>query len=1121
MAVDPMGGSGVVTGQGSPVDTREAELRRLEEEMRRLQLEMERARREAEQARTEAEVRAARAAEESLRSQLNALSSKIGAFEAGRAGTVGVGEKNRVIDLKDAIAAGRTSVTATLQKLDQTVVVATPRTTGNRIFDDEILAAASVPPGTPVQTYRLDPDGRLVPDTASSAVPPQMQQQLEQQYDQLSPADKERITRAEFVTQGAEDYQVAFDAHAQAVRDIDARIAAAMDDAGPNSNEVRMLRAQRERLIESQVQAAVQDHHTTRDAAGLAAEYTADPARWAEVAPQMGLDPASPPDPDAIKQFLQAGQKIDANARIAGQIAMNNLPAGASAADREAARVGAETGSRLEAMVAQGLVEVPGDADPEAWVAAQVQLAAATEAERQRALAAGVDPNLAVQKSDKLFEMQLDAALQSGAVRLEGATPEQVAEWKDREVSRFREAVALANQSGLSLPEARERIRLAYAVQDQRIDAQLQINAMVEVYNASTSAVQRGGEFLLGSAAGDGMNNLEWAQQEVGTIETLEREYQAMLLDTSQPLDAARRAELDARRAEIDRRIAAVREHAGADFQSSHDRAYYMSFVETALFTVVYTGSAALGPLGLVTGGITKAFLQDLPNGQIRNDGDWLETAGDLATSGVLGAGEVGMNMIPGAQGWSGVVLDMAANGGFSAVNNLVTQTRAENPEGIDWQQVAYAGAMGAGGSALGSAARMPLGRFGGEAGQQIGRFEAGLFDAATAFSVGSMMDAAGQYTATGQVDFQHALDAGMHGVVETVTTVPSGTPELQPLDASGEVPALSTVPVADAPGDAPTVRADDALPADAPAFTMPDLPQGIVSPQGIAALDQLFDAGGTPTFNQAVRWRDDIGAALDTRVLSPEVRARLQAEHTRLDAVIADYRASGASGPIESPFNPLSSVERAHEAGIQTGIDQQVAAGQWPNGVDPAYLARRQREGLADIDPLSVLPTEDQAIPVDAANVQDYLTRRTWDQYLDFAGIYQVPAVHGNELGVVGQARPDAGGAMQFTPLEMDTYLAAIDMDPRLQSQDLIFSVSCYASVQPEGGSSIAQAVAQHTQKPVLSSMEPVSMSTRPDGVRVWASDGPWTLTYPDGRVETLTKAQVDHYPFVEWRTW
>src|SRR5262249_37656694 len=213
-------------------------------------------------------------------------------------------------------------------------------------------------------------------------------------------------------------------------------------------------------------------------------------------------------------------------------------------------------------------------------------------------------------------------------------------------------------------------------------------------------------------------------------------------------------------------------------------------------------------------------------------------------------------------------------------------------------------------------------------------------------------------------------------------------------------------------------------------------------------------------------------------------------------------------------------SVERAHEAGIQTGIDQQVAAGRWPNGIDPVSLARRQREGLADIDPRSVLPAEDQAIPVDTANVHDYLTRRTWDQYLDLAGIYQVRAVHGNELGMVGQARPDAGGAMQFTPLKMDTYLAAIDVDPRLQGQDLIFSVSCYASVPPEGGSSIAQAVAQHTQKPVLSSMEPVSLSTRPDGVRVWASDGPWTLTYPDGRVETLMRAQVDHYPFVKWRT-
>src|SRR5262249_51739502 len=219
-----------------------------------------------------------------------------------------------------------------------------------------------------------------------------------------------------------------------------------------------------------------------------------------------------------------------------------------------------------------------------------------------------------------------------------------------------------------------------------------------------------------------------------------------------------------------------------------------------------------------------------------------LETIGDLTVSAGLGVGQVALNRIPG----SAVGLNIAASGAYGVVETVAYQLRDDKP-GVDWQQAAFAGTANAGGAVLGHVMGLPAGRF-----PNAGAAESQFFQAAVAASSGSTMDAATQYATTGQVDPLQALAAAGHGVVGSFTGISAPRPE--PLPAPPAEPA-----------DAPGVRADGVSPVGAPPFAMPDLPEGIVSPRGMAALEQLFGSGATPTFNQAVRWRDDIGAALET----------------------------------------------------------------------------------------------------------------------------------------------------------------------------------------------------------------------------------------------------------------
>jgi hypothetical protein len=181
--MDAVEGSGSSSGVSQGEKSREAEMRRLEEELRRIRREIEAAQRRAEQARTEAAIREARAREQQLRKDLDQLSAAASRFESQRPpGTPSVGEKNRLLELRDGISSAATASQSALRALDRISVVAPPVTT-NRTFLDEIAAAeaetaALAAPKPSGPTYAVDPSGNLVespvptaPTTVAPAVP--------------------------------------------------------------------------------------------------------------------------------------------------------------------------------------------------------------------------------------------------------------------------------------------------------------------------------------------------------------------------------------------------------------------------------------------------------------------------------------------------------------------------------------------------------------------------------------------------------------------------------------------------------------------------------------------------------------------------------------------------------------------------------------------------------------------------------------------------------------------------------------------------------------------------------------------------------------------------------------
>jgi len=663
----------------------------------------------------------------------------------------------------------------------------------NRFTKDDVYT----PPASAASdagTYRVDPNGQLVADAsptttsgpvrddwyndpsfnqpaATSTTPAPVTQQLQQQYDALSPAEQAQITRADFVAQGTAEYQAATAAHGQAVQNVDAQITAALDEGGPNSREAQILQSQRDRLIASQTRTAVQDFRDTRDADALAEQYRQDPERWAQVAAQYNIDPERQPTPTVIKEILQTSRAADEQAGIAGQIAVNNLGANATAADAEAARQRAAAESRLNSLLDAGLTAAPEGVDPKQWVASQGQLAGETARVQQLAIQNGQDPMVAAQQSEALFDLRLEASLQGAPP--DGATPEQIAAYKDEQRTQFREAVDLANRNGISMDDAQKRIADAHALQNLRIGAQLKINAEVEHYDAATTAVQRGGEAIRGWVYGDGVNHLDAIQQEFGQIEALEQQYNRLLLKGDGPLTQAQSQDLAALRQQIEGRINLATTNAGLNVKASLDQAGRYRPVESALFQAIYAGSSVL-PGGVVVGASVKLLLDDLPNGRIRTNGNVLETGQDVVLSMAVGGANVAVGKFDPTKGGTTTLLRAGANpileqaarigldgtlnalvaGGSSVADQLHDPNR--EGKGIDWQQVESNAVAALGGSIIGGTmgASMPV--------KPTNVMGAIVRDTATGFTSASIIDASVQLATTGHVDPLRSVGAGL-----------------------------------------------------------------------------------------------------------------------------------------------------------------------------------------------------------------------------------------------------------------------------------------------------------------------------------------------------------------------
>ncbi|HYV43686.1 MAG TPA: hypothetical protein VFA20_02450 [Myxococcaceae bacterium] len=606
-------------------------------------------------------------------------------------------------------------------------------------------------------------------------------QQFSAEYDRLPPTEQKRIPRDAYVAQRTEEYDVALDAKAKATRDVDARITAAMDDMGPGSRDAQALQRQRDRLILTATTSAVQDFRDTRDATALAGQYRQDPAKWKQVSTQFGLPDGAQPTPQAVKDLLQFNRQVETRAQVAADAAVRNLPPTATDADAAAARQAAVAQVQLQAYVDRGAVKPPGDADPKAWVAAQAQLAGQEARIRRTAQAQGQDPDAAVATSEALFNAKLDAALRTGEVKPpEGATAQEI---KDRQLAQFREAVDLSAKNGIPMADAQARISDAHQLNDLRVAAQVNINAAVQTYNDSTTAVQRGGETLRGWLYGDGVNHLDWARTEFDGIQARQREYNQLLLQTKGPLTPDQQQRAGALRQEIEGRINLATTNVGLNVQHSLAQAARFKPVEAALFQTVYAASSVI-PGGVVIGASVKLLLDDLPNGRIRANGNVLETAGDVALSMAMGAGQVAIGKFDPTHGGTTTLLragaapilekaaviglDGTLNAAWAGTTSAVEQWRDPNRDpgkGIDWQKVSIDAAGAFAGSAIGRVAKLgpaagapplTLRQLGGQT----------LREAGVGFASGSLIDAGTQYATTGKVDLRQTLNAGFQNAV-------------------------------------------------------------------------------------------------------------------------------------------------------------------------------------------------------------------------------------------------------------------------------------------------------------------------------------------------------------------
>ncbi|HEY8211548.1 MAG TPA: hypothetical protein VIG99_28895 [Myxococcaceae bacterium] len=689
---------------------------------------------------------------------------------------------------------------------------------------DPRATALSGGSGQPAASGQLSPSQTLTATNGSGQPAAQangtISQQISAEYDRLPPAEQQRVPRDAYVAQRTEEYGVALKARGQATQDVDARITAALDEMGPNSRDAAALQRQRDRLIATATTTAVQDFRDTRDATALADQYRQDPAKWQQVASQFNLPAGTPPSAAQVKDLLQFNRQVETRAQVAADAAVRNLPPSATDADAAAARQAAVAQVQLQAYVDRGAVKPPEGADAKQWVASQAQLAGQEAGIRRSALAQGQDPDAAAATSEALFQARMDAAIRTGEVKLpEGATPQDVQQLKDRQLSQFREAVNLSRTNGLPMADAQARISGAHAIQDLRIAAQVNINDAVQAYNQNTTAVQRGGETIRGWWYGDGVNHLDFANKEFDVIQAKEKEYHQLLLSTNGPLTPDQQQRAAALKQEIESRIDLTTTNVGLNVQHSLEQAARYKPVEAALFQTVYAASSVI-PGGVVIGASVKLLLDDLPNGRIRANGNVLETTGDVVLSMAMGAGQVAIGKFDPTHGGTTtllragtapilekaavIALDGGLNaawaGGSSAVEQLRDPNRAPD-QGIDWQRVAIDSAAGFAGSAIGRVAK-----FGPAAGAPMTLRQLGtqtLRESGLGFVSGSLIDAGTQYATKGEVDlrqaasagFQNALIAGLDSGALGVGQMQQARRATAPLNPAADPAALTSDP--------------------------------------------------------------------------------------------------------------------------------------------------------------------------------------------------------------------------------------------------------------------------------------------------------------------------------------
>lgn len=490
-------------------------------------------------------------------------------------------------------------------------------------------------------------------------------------------------------------------------------------------------------------------------AGSLAQVYSAQPERWEQVSRQMGLAPGTPPSAKLMERVLSSQVQGDIAAAAARHRVRTGMGVSASPGELVGAETQAMTLARLEVAHRNGVLAVPTGADAQVWMQGQAELAGAAETVRQSAVRTGRDPERAVAESPVLYEMRLDAALRSGELPLaEGVTPEQVAAFKQSQVTNFKDAVRISGQRGIPLEDALRRVNDCRALQQHRAATVDAVNGMIDTYNQNTTAVTRGLETVRGAFYGDGVNHLEWAQQEMADIETLEARYVELRMNHSeQELTPAQREELRGLETEIHGRLNGLGERAQLNIGHSLRHANNSQWFEQALFSTVYT-AAAFVPGGVALGAGTKLLLDDLPNDRIRMDGNLGHTLMDATGSLALGAGNVLAGKVaPGSGGASAVARTVALQSGWSGASTFYEQARTGtvDPLGI-------AGSMAAG--VVGGL--LPGGGPGNVAGatwRTVANEE--LRAAGGNFLTGTIVDGGMQLVSTGRLDVSQALGAG------------------------------------------------------------------------------------------------------------------------------------------------------------------------------------------------------------------------------------------------------------------------------------------------------------------------------------------------------------------------